>query len=92
MFYQILSRNNSPSGHAIRLVTLYNDDCQCINAILCDSSSPDAVYHLDLHNAKRIGSLHLSPAEFKLTKDKYRPVLIPESAWLDKVKEDKTFS
>jgi len=81
MYFQTLSRNNDVSGNPYRLTLLYNEQGGIHRAIQSRSSMPNIVHELKREGHIELIGLHLSPSEYKATKNsvKHYGVTLEES-------------
>jgi len=74
--FQVISRNNDVNGNPYRLILLY--DCvtgEVIKAYEARSSSPNIANTLRRSKYIELPSFHVSPSEYKSTKEAFKSVL-----------------
>lgn len=71
--YQVLSRNNDPSGNPYRLVLVYSEDGGVRRAYEARSSSPNIIRKLG--HLAQLPTIHCTPAEYNATRATFKHVL-----------------
>lgn len=73
--FQILSRNNDVNGIPYRLMLVYSQNGEVLEAYEERSSMPDQRRILEDRNLAQLISFHLSPSEYNETKKAYKEIL-----------------
>jgi hypothetical protein len=73
--FQMFSRNNDINGNPFRLILLYSDKAEVIEAYEARSSSPNICNFLSERGFKRLPSAHMQPKDYNEMKAEFKTIL-----------------
>lgn len=73
--YQMLSHNNDMNGNPYRLMLVYSQNGEVLEAYEARSSNPNHRSILENRNLTTLITFHLSPSEYNETKKAYKDIL-----------------
>jgi hypothetical protein len=73
--FQVFSRNNDTNGKPFRLILLYGDNAEVLEAYEARSSSPSICNFLSGRGIGRLPAAHMQPKDYNKMKAEFKTIL-----------------